>query len=358
VPTTDPAIDWATSLFASFTYKDGQVVGSYVQFGYDEAYGGRIYSWLARDAWPPLTYFSSLRVEAFVPTGSPSVHGPTFEAPGYLVNVIAHDDPTGLLEVRTEGVSRTVWIDLPPTATNLSHTFTADSWPASRLTYTLGGEQARLILGRGSFAVEGARVAATMSSFDLLLFKMVPARSSQKAEWKAIFDAIGSGAVVAEVGLVARPNGGWMSNRAHYRIDVATTPVDVERRRAFVHVDSPRGEAAVVLLGFDNETMPLGNESRLEVRANGVDVMPVVDTLSLFYAPEAGRDAPMYSVLPLPGTFLAVYLPTLSSVDLEVQSVPPPPPPEYLDAGSQAAMIAALAIVSLAAAVMFRRREE
>ena len=223
VPTSEPSVDWATGLFASFTYHEGQVVGSYVQFGYDETYGGTVTTLLARQAWPPITFLPTLRIEAFIPTDRPSAQGPIFEAPGYLVDVIAHDDPTGLLEVRTEGVSRTVWIDLPPTATNLSQANTPGSWPASRLTYTLEGEQARFLLGRGSFVVEGTKVVATMSSFDLLLFRMVPAQSSQKAEWKAIFDAIGTGAVVAEVDLVARPSGGWMANRAHYRIDVTTT---------------------------------------------------------------------------------------------------------------------------------------
>lgn len=355
--TSDSAIELTNGLFASFSYERGKVLGSYVQFGYDATYGGTISSWFAKSGWPPVLFMSSLRIEAFIPTDRPTVHGPLFSAPGYLVDVVAHDDPTGLLEIRTEGVSRTVWIELPAAAANLSQSYTPGSWPASHLTYTVGGEQARLFLGQGSFAVEGTMVVAQMWSFDLLVFKAVPAYSSLKGEWKAVLDAIASGAVVAEIDLVARPNGGWMENRAHYRIDVATSSVDVQPRKASVRVDSPRAGGAVVLLGFDNGTMPLESASRLQVRANGADVAPVADTLSLFYAPDAQRDQPMYSVLPLPGTVLAVYLPTLSSVDLEVQSVPPPPPSAYLDTASQIAMVAALAVVSFAAAVMFRRRE-
>lgn len=358
-PIAGPAagdVDWSTGLFASFTYTEGQVVGHYMQFEYDEAEGGTIYAWFARGGWPPVLFMSAIRIEAFMPVAPPSTEGPTFTASGYLVDVIAHDDPTGLLEIRNRGVPRTVTLELPASATNISQSHTPASSPVSSLTYSVGSNQARLLLGEGSFVVDGTTVTAHMASLDLLLFKAVPAFSPFKAEWKAVLDAIASGAVVAEIDLVARRGGGWMENLAQYRVDVAAAAVNVIPRNASVFVTSPRPISAVVLLGFDSATMPLDPTDLLEVHANGFAIALAQDTLATFYAPLAERPTPMYSILPLPETILAVYLPSLTSVAVEVRSLEPPPPPAYLDVSSQIAMVAALAVVSVAAALIFRRR--
>jgi len=119
-----------------------------------------------------------------------------------------------------------------------------------------------------------------------------------------------------------------------------------------------RPGGAVVLLAFDSNTMPAADPTRLIVRANGNPVNRSNDTLALFYAPDSlTRDA-SYSLLPLRGTVIALYLPSLAAVSVEVVSVPPPAPNPAFDPGSEAAVVAALAIVSVAAARMLRRREE
>jgi len=53
---------------------------------------------------------------------------------------------------------------------------------------------------------------------------------------------------------------------------------------------------------------------------------------------------------------VALYLPSLAAVSVEVVSTPPAAPSSGFQAGSEVAMIAALAIVSVAAARMLRRR--
>src|SRR3989442_2433513 len=53
------------------------------------------------------------------------------------------------------------------------------------ISFTSDGEEARLFLGSGSFNVTGTRVLAEMASPDLLVFKSVPAASTNKAEWRA-----------------------------------------------------------------------------------------------------------------------------------------------------------------------------
>lgn len=347
---------WSTALFAAFTYNPGQVVGTYVQFAYN-ATTGSMRSVLGLQAETPVLYIGSIDIQGFPPARSAAALGPIFEGDGYMVTIRAHDDPTGLLEIRST-MARLVTIDLPASVTNISVLSAAGSWRASAVSFTTQGQEARLFLSVGSFNVTGTRVVAKMASPDLLLFKSVPAASAFKAEWRAVLDAISSGQLVAELDLVARANGEWVQNPARYRLDVAAWPLAVEPGKVSVQVDSLAVGGAVVLLAFDPDTMPFDETARLSVSANGGEMNRTDDTLGLFYAPETRTKTAAYAVLPLPGTVVAVYLPSLAAVSVNVVSVPPPPPRPAFDPGSEAAVIAALAIVCVAAARMFRRRRE
>ena len=135
-------------------------------------------------------------------------------------------------------------------------------------------------------------------------------------------------------------------------------PLAVRPRAASVQVDSLRPGGAIVLFAFDPNTMPADAPARLSVSANGGEVNRSDDTLTLFYAFDSVTRNASYTLLPLPGTVVAVYLPSLAAVSVDIVSLPPPAPRPAFDPGSEAAMVAALAIVSLAAAHMLRRKEK
>src|SRR2546429_1966888 len=170
-----------------------------------------------------------------------------------------------------------------------------------------------------------------MASHDLLVFKSVPAASTNKAEWRAVLDAISAGQVVAELALIATADGHWMQNPARYRIDVAAWPLAVRPRAASVQVDTLRPGGAIVLFAFDPNTMPTDGSAQLSVSANGDAVNRSDDTLALFYTFDSVARNASYTLLPLPGTVVAVYLPSLSAVLVGPRSPPrppaPPPPP-------------------------------
>ncbi len=349
-------VPWPTSLFASFTYAHGVVWGTYAEFGYNATTGG-LRSIVGLEGQAPILYLQSIEVGGFPPARSAAARGPIFEADGYLVTITAHDDPTALLEIRSD-MARLVTVELPSWATNISLVSAPGSWRTSSVSFVVQGEEARLFLGAGSFSVTGTTVLAHLASPDLLVFKSVPAASPNKSEWRAVLDAISAGHVVAELDLVALADGRWVQNPGRYRIDVAAWPLAVRAGQASVQVDTLRPGGAVVLLAFDPDTMPAADPMRLSVSANGDAVTRSNDTLSLFYAPDALTKNASYSLLPLPGTVIALYLPSLSAVSVNVVSVPRPGPTPAFDPGSEAAVVAALAIVSVAAARMLRRRDE
>src|SRR6266704_4909974 len=206
-------------LFGSFAYEPthGEARGTYVTFVFTEPMGP-FRSYITSDEGASVQYIDSIDLGPFLSLRDyPQVRGPTFFVQGYDVEIRAHDDPTGLLEIRTMS-SREVTIELPASATNISQHATEvtgpGSWPASSVSYTVGEDHARLVLGAGSFTVTGTQVVAHMGQSDLLVFTAVPAASPYKAEWRAVLDAIAAGQVVAEFDLVATSGGAWVENAA------------------------------------------------------------------------------------------------------------------------------------------------
>src|SRR2546426_7167728 len=129
-------------------------------------------------------------------------------------------------------MARVVTIELPASATNISLLSASGHARASTVSFTIQGEEARLFLGSGTFNVTGTRVLAEMASPDLLVFKSVPTASTNKAEWRAVLDAISAGPVVAELDLVATARGHWVPNPARYPVDAAAGPPPVRPRAA------------------------------------------------------------------------------------------------------------------------------
>src|SRR5436189_2311506 len=231
----------------------------------------------------PVLYVGSIRIAGFAPARGAHAIGSTFEAQGYLVTITVHDDPTVLVEIRTD-VARTAAIELPAGATNISVQTAPGSWPASSVSYTVGDEQARFLLGAGSFSVQGIRVVAKMADADLLVFKSVPPSAENRGEWLALLDAIGAGHIVAELDLVATADGGWVQNAVQYRLGVSGWALDVEPGHASVQMDSLLPGGATVLLAFDRATMPFTASTELQIRANAGEANRTESPLSLTFS--------------------------------------------------------------------------
>lgn len=355
---TAPAdnVPWSTSLFGAFSYDGGEVSGTYVRFAYNQS-TGTVRSVLNLAGETPVMYIRSIQIDGFSPSREGiSTSGPLFHSQGFFVTFTAHDDPTILLEVRSK-TFRTAIIELPPLAENISLQAAPGTWPASSVSFTVGGGRGRFFLGVGSMQVYGNIIRADMADQDLLLFKSVPSHATNRFLWDTVLDAIQDGQLGAELALVATPDGQWVQNGVRFRNDVDAWPLTVQPGKATIRADSTNPRPVVILLAFDTLTMPAGDPPRVTVHANGTSVNRTDDSVMVFDPVATMRQNASYALLPFPGTVVALYLPSLSSVFVDVASIPVGPQAPVFDRGSEFGMIAALAIVSVAAAHMLRRRE-
>lgn len=354
-----PAVDAlqrseASSLFGLFSWNGRTVSGPFVTFDFNPSTGAVVGLFAVNGSTTELLV-NSLRIVGFSPSTVPQVNGSTFTANGVGVTLVAHDEPTGLLEIRSGFMPQTVEIAFPDTTTNLEIS-QAMVWPRASLSFTIGNTAGRMILGQGTMARNGTTVTAQMAAGDYLALRAVPSFVEHPAERVAVLDAFATGRLAAEVDLVAMTNGGWLENRAQFQPSLSMVGTRTAFGNAELRLSAPETQDGIVLLAFDSQTMPADGAHQLVVTVGGGRVPETPNPLASLYASPGSGGTASYSRLAMNATVLVLYLPSVGGSFVQVESLTLPAP--GLDVPTELAMVAAVLVVSVAAAAMFRPREE
>ncbi len=340
-----------SNLFAPFSW-DGLICsGPFIRFGY-LADTGTFLNYDGMNGTQATTLLQSVQISEFAPAAIPVVSGATFIASSRDVTVTAHDEPMGLLEIRTIDTPHTVTIELPSDTSELRVSYST-TWPSSSISFVDQNVSGRIILGTGNLTISGTRVTASLAGEDYLAVRALPAFVEQPSEHEAILDAFASGRLAAEIEFVAVSSGGWIENFAEYHDSVGTINRTVGFGNAAVQLDLPRWGGGLVLLAFDPKTMPADSTHRLVVRANASEVPLSSEPLASLWTTAGSGERPLYTRLALNATVLAVYVPALNATSLQIQSIEVPPP--GMSRATQFAIAAAMFVVAVAAVIMFRR---
>ncbi|HEY7588598.1 MAG TPA: hypothetical protein VIB49_07640 [Thermoplasmata archaeon] len=346
---------WLSGLFGSFRWDGFAAQGAFAQFSFNTA-TGEIVSYLARRGSESLAIVESIELVPAVAFDHVVADGPVFKATSDAVMVSAHDEPSALLGIRSGAGSRRVVFHFIDSLTNVTAQSMSTIWPQAELAFSVGETHGRLLLGTGSFNVSGAVVVANLDPNDLLAMRIVPAFAEEKAARTAVLDSFASGRLAAEFALVAKSGGGWVETSARFRNGLVTNSASVAEGSATVQLGSIADRDGLLLLAFDPKTMPADATHRLLVTLNDAEIPEVEDTTETFYAIAGSQEHAYYTRLAMNATVLAVYLPNLQSSTVQVRSLETPSPPSDV-IGVEIAAAAALGVVSIAAGVMFRRRE-
>lgn len=342
----------ASNLFAPFVWNGQSAAGPFVSFFYSTE-TGIISGYSSVNGSVPEVLVQSIEIGGFSGDVSPQLDGATFAVNGPGITIVAHQEPMALLEIETASAPQIVVFRFASgtTALALGH---AATWPRSTLSFTVGNSVGSIILWKGTMSVNGSTVTALLGSGDYLAFRAVPAFASDRAQRTAILDAFGSGRLAAEYDLVAMRNGGWLENAAQYQPNVTLTSDGVDFNNAALTMTGIAEREGLLLLAFDPGTMPSDVGHRLVVLNNGAQVAQATDPLASLYAASGSTGQASFSVLSMNATVLVVYLPSLATASIQIQSIALPP--GGIDGPTEFAMVAALFLVSVAAAEMFRTR--
>ncbi len=355
-PTVDALMRaWRSGLFACFGWDGATATGSFVQFSFDPAMG-TVSSVAAWGDTEPLPIVETIEISPVRGFTTPTVTGPLFTTTGGSMTILAHDAPAGPLEFHTGTTPGTVTFHLISSATSIMEQTASATWPESSVSFSVRESRARIVAGSGTLNVTGMTVVANMTANDMLVLRIVPGSLMDRAQPAAVLDALGSGRLAAEYSLVSTSTGGWIEDSVRYLRNLIAGPTSVAAGHATVWLGATPRMGGLLLLAFDPLTMPVDPDHRLAVTVNGTAVSESADVLAAFYASPGGADVPFYARLQANATVLAVYLPMLHEVTVDVASVPIADP--GAERTAQAAFVAALGVVSVAAAVMFRRRKD
>lgn len=344
----------ASNLFAPFAWSGLVASGPFVSFGYSTR-TGTISDYASVNGGNTEVLVQSIQVDGFSSDVGPQLSGATFSVNGPGIAIVAHQEPMALLEIESASAPQTVVLTFAAgtTALALSH---AATWPRSTLSFAVGDTMGSVILWKGTLSLNGSAVTASMESGDYLALRAVPSFASDRTQRAAILDAFGSGRLAAEYDLVAMRNGGWLENAAQYQPNMTLTSDGVDFNNAALTMTGLAHRNGLLLLAFDPGTMPSDASHRVTVMSNGVPIQQTRDPLAPLDAAEGSSSPASFSLLAMNATVLVVYLPSLATSSIQIQSIALPA--GGIDVPTELAMVAALFVVSVAAAAMFRTRRD
>jgi len=347
------------AMFSELQYADGVANGTFVHFLLNET-TGKVTNYSLKTPSGVVKIFDSIEVKDFDPS-SLKVQGAVMLLRNESVQIIVHDNPTGMYHVVANDTQTTVsfklaeGIDVNQIAL-LSNNHEDDSREA--VIISAGSVQGVIASDEGPLSVEtgsaGTYVNVTFVE-DHVMFRAKPvfAHGNMNNE-QAMLQAIIQNRMACELSLMVR-NGNAMYDIMEYQHQFRMRVMEAERNRVVIEVSSPDHEGKVILMNMDMQTMET-KKGQMTVKLDGANVRWTANPLDVLYATGSNSSDAIYTVLNGGETSqLLIYVPSFSVHILNVQSVMPGM--EIFGIAGIAAGLAAVAVVGAAAAVIFVRRK-
>jgi hypothetical protein len=341
--------------FGGFNLTDGVADGRFITFTLDTT-SGEVADYALRNGTGVVTVFDSIQIPG-LEVQDLDVHGSVMLVSNDTLQVILHDNPTGMFHVvaNSTNVSVCFLLSSAMAATLLPP---ADDGNDNRTVVSIYGQG---ILGliatdQGEVTLEqtaqGTYVNVTVSQ-DHVMFRARPVFSHHHMHGSALLEAISGGRVAGEMSLMVM-DGVASYDTMEYQKGFTMQLMSAEKNRLRFMVQSEEHAGKVVVINVDQGTIdPVNRE--LQVRIDGAEVRMTSNPLEVLYAEGSGSSDAACCIVSSEGTQqVLLYVPSFSTHEVTLTSVGP------LDAlfttGGLLAMAGAAALVVVAAIVLTRRR--
>lgn len=313
------------ALFASFSYSDGVADGYFIDFFYDEM-TGTVTDYTLKFKNETIRFFDRILIDDFDPD-APVVRGAVLHADNGSVQIIIHDNPTGMYHVVSNVTRVFVSFQL------------ADDIEITRIVGSgIGGQFAdreAVILSKGSaraiIATDDGTITTEMGSGGTfvnvttegnhIMFRAVPAFANRSltAE-EALFYAIVQNRLGCEISLLVR-NGSAMYDVMEYHHQFRAKIMSAVKNRVVLEVSSEDHEGKLVLLNFDKETMEAGKREMI-VKLDDERIKETSTPLEVLFASGSEKDDAVYTLLQKGEVCqILIYVPNFSTHMIEIESI-------------------------------------
>jgi hypothetical protein len=347
--------------FGHFNLTDGVADGKFITFAYDES-SGNVNDYALRNGTGDVTFFDSIQILGFTPSDA-SQHGAVLLVQNDTVQLIIHDNPTGLYHVVSNESNTTVSFLLAPgmSAIQLS---SEDEDASEVLDHDLAiavavfgnGAYGVIATDKGNLTIDDADHCTYVNvtlSYDHVVFRAKPVFSHHHMNEDAILAAISEGRIACEFSLVLR-NGVTSYDTVEYRDQFHLQLLNTERDRIQIQVEDQEHRGKVVILNVDQGTFD-SHKGELRLELDGVPIKSTTNPLEVLYADGSDASDAIYCIMESEGVsqFL-VYIPSFSIHQLSLSSLGPMD--SLTSSMGMVAVIGALAIVVVAGFLMLGRR--
>ncbi|MDD5502939.1 MAG: hypothetical protein PHH26_05690 [Candidatus Thermoplasmatota archaeon] len=327
------------------SYQNGTIVGVFVAFSVDNQ-SGRMFDYTLR--YTPNTngtaLFTTVSVAGVGVASTPTVHGAVARFVLGNVSVAAHDNPTGLLMLKSEGNNTVVFqvasgFEISATS---NHTIKLNN-----------GANGTIIISRGNYTVDNQTITITLLDEGKALFLAKPEQEDdeEKDDMEEEFEeGIAHGTIGAEVRV---GNGRWIDKESFTNIDVDAA-YDNATGTVTLNVGSDEEAGKVLAITVDNETL---NQGALKVTYDGAEIQLVDnwgDLVAALKKSDTENGTAVYLVRPCEGGYrVFIAVPHFSDHTITIQGMA-----EVIKPVAVYVVLGAIAVVIIAAVVLFRRRKE
>jgi len=340
-------------LFAALTYSDGMAIGGYISFQIDET-TGTINDYTILTESEDITIFEGIEIQDF-DVQDLRVQGSVFQVSNETIQVIVHDNPTGMFHAVSNDTGMTISFRVAEgiqISDGVPECLGCDDFE-SVLVYS-DEFYGILYTDEGTITVDSDgddNYINITTAKDHVIFRMKPVFSHNGMD-DQIMQAMMKNRIAGEISLIVR-DGCAVTNTMEYQNHFRIRAMEAEQNRIVLQVSSENHEGKVVIVNMDRETLRT-QDREIEVRLDGLGVEPTDNPLEVLYASGAEMDDCRYMLVETEDSVqLLVYVPSFSTHLLSIESILPGE--EIFGLPGVLAIVGAVSIVGVAA-VFIRKK--
>jgi len=250
-------------MFGVFSMEETTVDGRFLEFGYTE---GALYDYTVTGESGVLV-FESVEIQDFQSISEPKMDGAVFTMDGDGVRLMAHNNPTGMLQITSvkENVSVKVMLELAEGMVLVKST---------NGTYELAGSGMNGLIrtGGADLSVIGSTVEIEIGYAGHMMFSAMPQKGYGSYEYRRSYMmALMNGSIDTELNVVTS-NGMSLTQKFEYQGKVQMQVRSLNKNKICVMVESHEHKGKVVSIGVDRETMGYAHRDQVRVKIDGKEL--------------------------------------------------------------------------------------
>ncbi len=338
-------------MMAQLNYSNGVIKGDFISLQVNET-TGMITNFSLIMGDEEIVVFDSINVIGFIPEGV-SIQGSIMLIEGGSVQIMIHDNPTGMIHIVSNGTVATVTLIV---SENVQVSDGAGIDDREYVNIDGAGIDAVLATDNGTILMDenAAQKYLNVTFGDHLMFKATPSFTNRNMEnERALMKAFVQSQLAGEISVLVR-NDTAIYNTMQYQNQFRINLMEAQQNRIMLQVSSDDHEGRLVVMTMDKETLELQNRE-LMVKMDGTAIREGSLSDVLNANGQQGVNATFCLLAQGDISQVLVYFPSFSTHSLSVEAVVADTNANIFGQMDLIILIAVMGVIGVVAIVLIKR---